>query len=198
MPYLKHDFILASSSPRRKELLTQAGFTFTVISPDIDEQLLDSELPEQMAERLADEKARLVSVANPHALVLGADTIVILREEKGSYCVLGKPVSAEDACKLLGRLQGRSHFVVTAVSLRCKVDDICIVRHFKSKVTFSPLSSSEILEYVQTGEPMDKAGAYAMQGKGCMFVSKIEGSYTNVIGLPVSDLIQMLKDIGVL
>ncbi len=173
------DLILASRSPRRADLLTAAGYQFTVEPADIDEQLHPGESPSTHVARLAEEKARVVAAAHQRALVLGADTVVVVDGD-----VLGKPASDAVASSMLERLSGRTHEVLTGVSLiegdwtRCEVAS--------TEVTFRSLTPGEIGWYVESGEPAGKAGAYAIQGRASRFVTGIVGSYSNVVGLPIA------------
>jgi septum formation protein len=178
--------ILASASPRRSELLRNAGIAFTVEPADIHEQPLPNEQPSQYAQRLARDKARAVFARHSDNVVLGADTIVVANEH-----LLEKPRDAQDAARMLRLLSGRAHQVITGVSL--------IALGFEqteaevTEVRFSTLSEDEIEYYVETGEPMDKAGAYAIQGMASRWVERIDGCYFNVVGLPVPRLYRMLR-----
>jgi septum formation protein len=186
--------VLGSGSPRRRELLARAGIAFEVEPADIDERALPGEPPPALAARLAREKALAVArrVGSPPArLVLGADTIVVLDEE-----VLGKPEDPDDAVRLLGRLVGRAHRVLTAVSI---VESGALAERaalVESSVSMRAASLAEIRRYVATGEPLDKAGAYAAQGEGRRFIERIEGSETNVIGLPMEETLALLREAG--
>lgn len=191
--------VLASGSPRRRELLEKLGLCFEVIVSDVDESI-DSSDPAFVVEDLAEAKARAVgaqasrmlSAASGTMLVLGADTIVVLDNE-----ILGKPRDKDDAVRMLKQLSGRSHQVFTGVSLVRIPGDKVRTIHTMTDVHFRDLDLSEIKAYVETGEPMDKAGAYALQGIASAFVRKIEGCYTNVIGLPVPDTVALLREHGV-
>jgi septum formation protein len=163
--------ILASRSPRRAELLTAAGIPFTVSTVDIDETPQSGEAPLDYVRRMAREKAAAVS----GDLVLAADTIVVVDGE-----ILGKPNDRADAIRMLRQLSGREHEVITAVCLRG------FVHHEITRVRFTPMSEAEITGYVDSGEPLDKAGAYGIQGIASRYVESIEGSYSNVVGLPVA------------
>jgi septum formation protein len=171
--------ILASRSPRRAELLAAAGFAFEVLAADVDEAPLDVEDPAEYVERLAVEKASAVFALRPGARVLGADTTVTIDGE-----ILGKPVDAADATRMLRLLNGRVHLVHTGVALvsdrgvRSGVDT--------TRVWFGTMTDEDIAWYVATGEPTDRAGAYAIQGLAGRFIPRIEGSYSNVVGLPVA------------
>jgi len=180
--------ILASSSPRRAELLQAAGIEFTIRIPDVDETRLPDESPRNYALRLSRDKAMTVEKGDD--LVLGADTIVIINNE-----IAGKPVDHDDARRMLQALSGRRHEVLTAVTLLRGERALSGVE--STRVTFSPLSENEIEWYVSTGEPMDKAGAYGIQGYASRYVEKIEGSYTNVVGLPLNLIYRMAKRLGI-
>lgn len=183
--------VLASASPRRQELLRNAGIAFTVQPANISETLLPGELPKIYAERLAREKASAVFDRNPEKFVLGADTIVIVDGE-----ILGKPKDAGDAARMLQLLSGRSHQVITGVCLRGR--GFADVRSEVTAVKMLKLHEDEIASYIATREPMDKAGAYAIQGLASRWISRIEGDYFNVVGLPVSLVYRILGEHGVL
>jgi septum formation protein len=179
--------ILASASPRRAELLTAAGIPFETLPVDLDETPLPDEAPDAHVRRLADAKARAALARRPDALVLGADTIVVLDGR-----TLGKPRDAADARAMLQALAGRDHEVLTGVALisaeGSAVDVGC------TRVWFGPMTRAEIDDYVHSGEPMDKAGGYGIQGLASRYVQRIDGSYTNVVGLPVELVARMLND----
>jgi septum formation protein len=183
--------ILASGSPRRSALLREAGVRFEVRAPNIPEVQRPDEAPADVAARLAREKALAVArqIAGPRRLVLGADTIVII-----DHTALGKPVDAADAERLLQRLLGRRHRVVTAVAI--VASDTLAVREtvVESEVVMREADAEEVRAYVDTGEPLDKAGAYAAQGEGRRFIERIEGSLSNVIGLPVEETLALLAE----
>ena len=211
--------VLASSSPRRQELLRNAGISFSVQAADIDETPLADEMPGQCAERLAREKALAVWNKRPGDLVLGADTIVVVEG-----AILGKPVDGDDAIRMLRLLSGRVHRVITGVCLVRGLNSVdqpdagkfaspgpsaensyeisrTENREVKTTsettlVTMNELSDEEIREYVATNEPMDKAGAYAIQGMASRWIPRIEGDYSNVVGLPVALLYRMLREWG--
>ncbi len=183
--------ILASASPRRSELLRAAGIEFTVRVADIDETILDDESPEEYVLRLSREKARAIAQAagSECEWVLGADTTVVVNGE-----IAGKPIDAEDARRMLQMLSGQWHEVLTGVSLMGGgqiLSEVAVTR-----VKFAELTGAEIDWYVATGEPMDKAGAYGIQGYAARFVESIEGSYSNVVGLPVQVVYRMIADCG--
>lgn len=188
--------ILASSSPRRRELLSRLGLEFAIISPDIDESRQAGEDLISYVRRLSQEKARAVAdaFAGSAALVIGADTIVI--DEAGA--LLGKPADAAEANAMLRHLRGRKHEVVTAFTLlRSKTDSRAITRHERTVVSMREYSDAEISAYVATGDPLDKAGAYAIQNRAFQPVARIEGSYSNVVGLPLGALRVALAESGV-
>jgi septum formation protein len=184
--------VLASGSPRRRELLGQLGFPFVVVSPDVDETPLGHEDPRRYVARLAAAKA--VAVAQraeaAGAVVLAADTTVEL-----DGTILGKPADAADAARMLHALAGRDHQVHTAVGL-AHGGHVHVVT-VTTTVSFAPLGPGEIAWYVATGEPMDKAGAYALQGIGGAFVAAVHGSVTNVIGLPMVETLGLLAEAGI-
>ena len=178
--------ILASRSPRRAELLAAAGIAFEVLAADIDETPLPNEAPDAYVERLAIAKAQAVLALRPGGRVLGADTTVTIDNE-----ILGKPVDGADAVRMLRLLSGRPHHVhtgvalVTARGIQSAVDT--------TRVWFDPMTDEDISWYVATGEPVDRAGAYAIQGLASRFIPRIEGSYSNVVGLPVAMVSSILK-----
>jgi len=184
--------ILASNSPRRRELLTQIGLTFTIDPADVDERVLPGEKAEAYALRVAVDKARIAAARAGTGIVIAADTIVVVDET-----ILGKPADAPDAERMLALLSGRMHRVITGLAVE-DVDAGTVKSALAvTKVRFRELSPSEIRAYVATGEPLDKAGAYGIQGKGALLVAKIEGCYFNVVGLPLSLLGDMLRGVGV-
>jgi len=180
--------ILASASPRRRELLNLIGIEHEVRPANIDETYLAGEAPREHAERLAREKA--VAIEAPEAITIGSDTIVVVDGR-----VLGKPRDREHAAEMLRQLSGRSHVVMTGVA--AKWQGTLVSGLEEVGVTFRSLREDEIERYIDTGEPMDKAGAYAVQGIGAMFIDSIHGSYTNVVGLPLALLFQMLRRAGI-
>ena len=202
--------VLASASPRRQELLRSAGISFAVQPADIDETALEGEAPQACAERLAREKALAVWRTRPQDLVLGADTIVVVDE-----IMLGKPADDADAARMLRLLAGRVHRVITGVCVvqaaasgrrpvvanTVRSDEATGIEGAKVRtasettlVTMSELSEEEIREYVATGEPMDKAGSYGIQGLASRWIRRIEGEYSNVVGLPVALVYRMLQE----
>lgn len=181
--------VLGSASPRRRDLLQQLGLEFDVVAPDIDETPLPGEGPVQYVRRLALAKSAAIS-AHDDALVVTADTTVDL-----DGCILGKPVDTADAAAMLRRLSARTHRVHTGVALR--LGDRTESDVVTSLVTFTPLTAASIEWYVGTGEPLDKAGAYAVQGAGGVFVQRIRGSVSNVVGLPLHTVVRLAADLGV-
>jgi septum formation protein len=183
--------VLASSSPRRKMLLEQIGLQFEIIPSNIEENFSDSLPPEQVAEQLALLKAQAVADALRDRLILGADTIVV--DDQG---ILGKPKDAAEAYQMLSRLSGNVHRVITGLALiSTQSPSKILVRHATTDVKFTTLSDQDMMWYIQTGEPLDKAGAYAIQGKGARFIEWIHGCYNNVVGLPLFLITKMLKEI---
>ncbi|HEV2063910.1 MAG TPA: Maf family protein [Thermoanaerobaculia bacterium] len=180
--------VLASSSPRRAEILTSLGIPFVVDPADIEETPRPGEAPGETAARLAAAKAAVVAALRPGAWVLAADTLVVLDD-----AVLGKPVNDAGAARMLRRLAGRDHRVVTGVCLRSDAGPGTTLIEW-SRVRFAALSEEELAWYVATGEPRDKAGAYAVQGLGARFIESIEGSFTNVMGLPARAVYRLLRE----
>jgi septum formation protein len=182
--------VLASASPRRRALLEEAGLAFTIEPIDADEQRLAGEPPADYVMRLALVKARAAFARHAADLVLGADTTVALGND-----ILGKPVDDADARQMLERLSGRAHVVLTGVALVWNGGERVAVE--RTVVSFKPLSDEDIAHYVATGEPRDKAGAYAIQGLAGRFVDRIDGSYSNVVGLPVAVVLPLLAERGI-
>jgi septum formation protein len=182
--------VLASASPRRQELLRNAGITFDVQPADIPEDALPGEAAKECAERLAREKALSVAGQRPQDCVLGADTVVVIDGQ-----ILGKPSDAADAARMLRLLSGREHQVITGVCLVAGGQRS--VASETTSVTMSEISEKEVTDYVASGEPMDKAGAYAIQGIASRWIPRIEGDYSNVVGLPVALVCRMLRQAGV-
>jgi septum formation protein len=178
--------ILASASPRRAQLLHSAGIAFTLEPAYVAEQPIQNEKPVDYVQRLARDKARAVFARNPDSVVLGADTVVVVDDH-----LLEKPADAHDAARMLRLLSGRTHQVITGVCLVAPAFEETEAEI--TQVIFSPLSEDEIAYYVQTNEPMDKAGAYAIQGIASRWVERIEGCYFNVVGLPLPRVYRMLK-----
>jgi septum formation protein len=183
--------VLASSSPRRRQLLELIGIEHEVRPANIDEMMRPREAPRRHAERLAREKASVVARRDPDLITIGADTVVVINRK-----VLGKPRDEAEAFSMLSHLSGREHTVITAVAvargrkLRSAIEEV--------SVKFRRLRSDEIEAYVATGEPMDKAGAYGIQGYGATIVERIEGDYFAVMGLPLMRLVGLLREVGVI
>lgn len=185
--------ILASNSPRRKQFLTDCGLAFSVKGAEIDESPLPDEKPGDYVQRMALSKGRKVAENNPKALIIAADTIVVCDNK-----ILGKPVDEYDAVKMLERLSGCSHQVMTAFYVGNRSESVEEVEVVSTEVYFADLSAATIASYVATGEPMDKAGSYGIQGVGGQLVTKISGSYTNVVGLPMAELLAVLRQYSVI
>ncbi|GAC1515975.1 MAG: Maf family protein [Gemmatimonadaceae bacterium] len=183
--------VLASQSPRRRDLLALIGIAHEVRPADVDESVGVDELPVPHAERLARAKALTVARLVPEAIVIGSDTIVAI-----DGAILGKPRDVEDAARMLTRLSGRTHTVVTAVAVARGVGRIASAVE-SVQVTFRPLTGDEIAGYIATGEPLDKAGAYGIQGYGATIVERIAGDYFAVMGLPLTRLVVVLRAVGV-
>ena len=187
--------VLASASPRRRELLEQIGLEFEVI-PAQGEEIVAYTRPEEVVCELSRQKAYEVSrrlEADQEAVIIGADTVVCLDEQ-----IMGKPKDREDAIRMIGQLQGRKHSVFTGVAILLTVpgqEAVCHNFAYKTNVEVYPMTREEMEDYVDTGEPMDKAGAYGIQGQFAAWVRGIEGDYNNVVGLPVSAIWQILKKI---
>lgn len=182
--------ILASGSPRRRELLTSLGLEFEVYKPDVDEEILPGEGPEELCKRLSCLKAGAGSARYPDCVVIAADTIVVIEGR-----ILGKPRNREEAFVMLKTLQGREHDVLTGLSVSSGHRVLSHVEH--TAVKFRTLTDDEIRAYVSSGECDDKAGAYAVQGVGSLLVEGIRGDYFNVVGLPLCRLGRMLSEFGV-
>jgi septum formation protein len=188
----KPTIILASSSPRRKELLHQIGLDFRVDPAHVDERVLPGESPDRYAVRVALDKANIAAARAGAGIIIAADTIVALDDE-----VLGKPADAGDAERMLTKLSGRVHRVITGLAVMDAATGKALTRTSITRVWFRSLAPREIIAYVATGEPLDKAGAYGIQERGALLVEKIEGCYFNVVGLPLSLLGELLGHFGV-
>ena len=186
------NIILASGSPRRKELLKNIGLQFKVDVPLIEEDLKSSLPPDKLVKKLSREKAEAVADKYHDAIIIGADTIGVFDGK-----IIGKPHTAVEAEKMLSMLRGKSHLVITGYTIIDTETEKSVTKSVATKVYFRKLSKAEIDAYVKTGEPLDKAGAYAIQGLGALIVEKIEGDYYNVIGLPLSSLVESLKEFDV-
>lgn len=176
--------VLASASPRRQRFLKELGLSFTVCPAAVDERVRSGEGPEEFVLRLAREKGLTVARKFPEACVLAADTVVALEGD-----ILGKPADADQAEEMLGRLSGRWHGVWTGFALCRQADHLLHMQAVETRVLFRPLDRDLIRAYVRTGEPLDKAGSYGLQGRGGFLVERVEGSYSNVIGLPMAEVV---------
>lgn len=190
---MKNGFILASKSPRRIELLRQLGFEFDVIPSEISEDLIEGEPPHEHVIRLAEAKALEIGHRYPDRWIIAADTIVLIN---GS--ILGKPKDRDEALDMLSRLSGQEHLVLTGISAHHVRKGKGKRQAVQTAVRMKSLQPAEMRWYVNTGEPFDKAGGYAIQGIGAFMIESIKGSYTNVVGLPLHELIRMLNDLGAL
>jgi septum formation protein len=184
--------VLASASPRRSELLETAGISFSVVPADIPEEPLPGESPTAHVLRLAEEKALVVAGSAEGDLFVGADTVVVCDDE-----IMGKPVDAADARRMLSALSGRGHDVITGYAVHDRTVNHTHTAVVSTRVIFKPLTLEEINAYIATGCPFDKAGAYAIQGGAAYMVRGIEGSYTNVVGLPLCEVVEVLRSFGV-
>ncbi|HAG49710.1 MAG: septum formation protein Maf [Deltaproteobacteria bacterium GWC2_42_51] len=189
---IQNRITLASSSPRRKALLEEAGLTFSICPADIDEDIRKGESPREHTIRLAEEKAQVVAKKTNDSWIIGADTIVFIDNQ-----ILGKPSDINEARKMLNLLSGRYHTVVTAFCILNVSTGKTVKKAVESKVKIKKLADKEIEDYLKTGEPLDKAGAYAVQGVGNFMIEEIGGSYTNVVGLPMEELKDALKKVGI-
>jgi septum formation protein len=190
MPHRK--LILASASPRRAQVLRDAGFAFQIISSALDETPFEGESPQDLVRRLAENKAHLVAQrAVGPVFIIAADTLVAVDSQ-----IFGKPRDAGEAREMLRQLAGRTHNVHTGLAVIRLPDETLRVELETTHVSFAPLSDEEISAYISSGEPFDKAGAYAMQGRGGRFVTGVDGCYFNVIGLPLARLYRILREMG--
>lgn len=192
MPNTAIPIILASNSPRRKELLRQVGVSFTVDPADVDERPLPGERPEDYAVRVALDKARVAAARSKNGVIIAADTIVVVDDT-----ILGKPADRNDAERMLTVLSNRVHRVITGLAVIDAASGKTMTNSAVTSVWFRDLSQQEIQSYLAGGEPLDKAGAYGIQGKGALLVKKIEGCYFNVVGLPLSLLGELLRKFGI-
>ncbi len=190
---MKNRFVLASRSPRRSELLKQLGFDFDVIPSRVEEDWIQKETPQRQVIRLAEAKAQDVGRQYPNRWIIAADTIVCLDD-----FILGKPKNTEEAFEMLSRLSGQEHFVITGLSIHHFEKETAGHQAVETVVKMKSLTPVEMRWYVNTGEPFDKAGGYAIQGIGSFMIERIRGSYTNVVGLPLCELIEMLNRLGVI
>lgn len=182
------NIILASASPRRKEILGNTNVKFDIIKSEINEVILEDEAPTQAVMRLAFEKCMDIASKNKNNLVIGADTIVVL-----DNAILGKPKDRDDAINMIKKLSGKVHQVITGISLINLDADKKIIDYVVSNVKFKDLSHEDIIDYINTNESLDKAGAYGIQGYGSLLVEEIQGDYFNIVGLPISKLSDLLK-----
>ena len=189
---MSQELILASSSPRRRDLLASLGLQFRVVPAELVEIPSPHEAAKDFAVRVAEKKALVVGTNHPSAWVIGADTIVVVDGE-----ILGKPLNRADAKRMLQRLAGREHLVLTGYVLLKVASEKKLKGVEETRVKINALEEQEIEWYINTGEPFDKAGGYAIQGKGAFMVEWIKGSYTNVVGLPLSQLVRLFKDAGI-
>ncbi|AEG59292.1 maf protein [Desulforamulus ruminis DSM 2154] len=184
--------ILASASPRRRELLANLGLDFNVKVSEVNEIMEDGVPPAQLVEKLAERKAAAVAAESKEGLVIGADTLVVFAGRP-----LGKPASRQEAVQMINILQGQRHEVLTGLAVIDAATGQSVITHQSTAVCFKPMTREQIERYVNTGEPFDKAGAYAVQGKASIFIDSIQGCYFNVVGLPVSKLADALRVFGV-
>lgn len=184
--------ILASASPRRAQLMEQLGINFRIMVSEVDEQITPGQSPETLVQELARRKAEAVALGEDEGLVIAADTLVI-----SDGHIFGKPTSPDEAVAMLQQLSGKSHTVVTGVAVVNAATGEVLTGAEKTEVYFRPLTEEEIWAYVRSGEPLDKAGAYGIQGLGSLLVSRIEGCFFNVVGLPLAKLAEMLRHFGV-
>ena len=185
------DLILASASPRRVEMLRNIGIDFRVVPSNVEENPAGVIRPIDLVRGCAQLKTDAVSKTFPDSWVLGADTIVVINGE-----VLGKPVNDTDAVRMLRKLSGRKHRVISAFCVAKMSESQKVLDYVETQVWFKKLTDDEIRGYVSTGEPLDKAGAYGIQGIGCFLVKEIKGSYTNVVGLPLAEVVDVLVELG--
>lgn len=184
--------ILASSSPRRAELLKQIGLDFEIRAGNVDETPLPGLSPPELVRYLAEKKAAAVARQLNDGIVIAADTVVVWQG-----LLLGKPLDEDDAFAMLSRLQGSVHEVFTGIALAGARSGKSLVGHEQTRVFFRAIGEDEIRRYIAGGEPLDKAGAYGAQGRGAVFIKRLEGCYTNVVGLPLARLSLMLKEFGI-
>lgn len=186
----QYDLILASSSPRRRDFLNNLGVSYQIIKPRIDESVLENEDPSVYVQRMASTKAEAIAAEHAQEVVLAADTIVVVGKQ-----ILGKPVDREDAKRILRTLSGKTHQVMTAVCIRKGAEQHLFTQ--VTNVTFAQLNEELIETYVASGECDDKSGAYAVQGIGAMFIEKVEGSVSSVVGLPICQVREVLAKFGI-
>jgi septum formation protein len=189
---MKLSIILASGSPRRRDLLRQIGVDFDVYPADVNESILANESPEDYAVRISLDKVRAVAKKVGGGIIIGADTIVVFKD-----MILGKPIDSEDAKRMLEMLSGKMHKVITGLAIMNAATGMVICKIATTSVWFRDLDEDEVKKYVLSGESLDKAGAYGIQGKGALLVARIEGCYNNVVGLPLSLLDEVLRKFGI-
>lgn len=185
--------VLASASPRRQQYFDALGITYLVHAANIKEECLPEEKPLSFVQRMAAEKARVVMAHYPQRWIVAADTVVSLAD-----AVLGKPKDRADALCMLMSLAGKEHRVHTGICLTCHQQAVFVVQSVTTRVVFRPFSENEARAYVATGEPLDKAGAYGIQGQGAFLIQEISGSYSNVVGFPLGEMIPLLAGYGVI
>lgn len=181
--------VLASGSPRRAEIMNSVGWEFVKTVPDVDESVVDGEAPEDYVQRLAGEKALAVAASHPGGIILAADTTVVLEGE-----IIGKPVDLDDARRMIERLSGNWHEVLTGVAVTRNGDEKIGMQ--RTRVKFAEMTDDEIDFLVEKGEPLDKAGAYAVQAQAALFIEGIEGDYWNVVGLPISLVYRLVTEMA--
>jgi len=184
-PFQLPDLILASASPRRRDLLNKVGLTFSVVPSEIDEATVSTESPAGYVQKLSEAKAADVAQRYPKSWILGADTIVFINGN-----ILGKPTNSDEALRMLRQLSGATHKVLTGYCLMSRAHKRSFSETIETEVEFKDLAEREIEWYIETGEPFDKAGGYAIQGTGTFLVKRISGSFTNVVGLPLCEVIE--------
>jgi nucleoside triphosphate pyrophosphatase len=189
---MKRKIVLASGSPRRKKLLEQIGLDFTVEVSNYHEKTESRMKPAEFVELQSLEKAKLVAAKHKGAIIIGADTVVVLEDE-----IIGKPKTKKEAKEILKKLSGKTHDVFTGYTVMDTDKNLKRIGHVKTRVRFKKLSDEEISIYLKKEEVMDKAGAYGIQEKGVVFIDRIEGDYSNVVGLPIIKISEILKDFGI-
>jgi septum formation protein len=192
-PLKQGPIILASKSPRRRELLEQAGLVFEVLASDIDESMVPLSSPQDYVKNLSRKKADHIAAIRPDHWIIGADTIVVVDD-----LILGKPENREDSIQMLNRLSNKYHSVFTGFTICCHTKREILTHSIETKVWFKGLSNDEIQWYAATNEPYDKAGGYGIQGIGAFLVRKISGSYSNVVGLPICEVMESLASLGII
>ncbi len=190
---IQEHIVLASKSPRRKGLLEQAGLVLDILSPDIDEKSTTLSIPENYVKTLSRAKADYIKNIQPDSWIIGADTIVVV-----DGAILGKPESRDHAIHMLTMLNNRSHSVFTGFTICCQARKKTISKAIETRVVFKDLSQQEIQWYTGTNEPYDKAGAYGIQGIGSFMIRKIAGSYSNVVGLPICEVMETLMELDII